>query len=154
MNSFCLNPTEEFCSYLISTIHCIMLKWGARNKHREREIKNGKKPRTGNAVADRSWAQVKFCFHFSFFFSPYMFPIPRSLFPIPRFLGPFSRQVNNTRHDDIFFPRKALTRQIYLACSRDVGIQIVGSAQRGVSRFVPPSTHLNVWNRLSDTRRK
>ena len=53
-----------------------------------------------------------------------------------------------------FFPRKALTRQIYLACSTDVGILIVGSAQRGVSRFVPPSTHLNVWNRLSDTRRK
>lgn len=156
VNSFCLNPSEEFCSYLISTIHCIMLKWGARNKHREREIKNGKKHRTGNAVTDRSWAQVKFCFHFSFFRSPCIFPIPHSLFPIRCFLGPFSRQVNNTRHDYIFFPRKLLTRQIYLACSTDVhvGIQIVGSAQRGVSRFVPPSTHLNVWNRLRDTRRK
>jgi len=41
---------------------------------------------------------------------------------------------------------KVLDRQIYLACSTDVGIQIVGSAQH--------STHLNVWNRLSDTRRK
>ena len=161
MNSFCLNPSEEFCSYLISTIHCIMLKWGARNKHREREIKNGKKPRTGNVGTDRSWAQVKFCFHFSFSRSPCMFPVlrspfpvPRSPFPITRFLGLFPLQVNNTRHDDIFFPRKALTRQIYLVCSTEVGIQIVGSVQRGVSRFVPPSTHLNVWNRLSDTRRK
>ena len=82
------------------------------------------------------------------------FPVPRSPFPITRFLGLFPLLVNNTRHDDIFFPRKALTRQIYLACSTEVGIQIVGSVQRGVSRFVPPSTHLNVWNRLSDTRRK
>ena len=57
--------------------------------HREQEIKNGKKPRTGNVVTDRSWAQVKFCFHFSFSRSPCMLPVARSLFPIPRFLGPF-----------------------------------------------------------------
>ena len=91
MNSFCLNPSEEFCSYLISTIHCIMLKWGAKNKRREREIKNGKKPRTGNVGADRSWAQVKFCFHFSFSRSPCMFPVPRSPFPVPRSPFPVPR---------------------------------------------------------------
>lgn len=156
VNSFCLNPSEEFCSYLISTIHCIMLKWGARNKRREREIKNGKKPRTGNVGTDRSWAQVKFCFHFSFSRSPCMFPVLRSPFPFAyySFPGPFSPTGQQYQTWRYFFPRKALTRQIYLACSTEVGIQIVGSVQRGVSRFVPPSTHLNVWNRLSDTRRK
>lgn len=81
---------------------------------------------------------------FQFSFAPiFHFPVPHFPFPVIHFLFPlpFFPTVNNTRRDDVFFPRKALDRQIYLACSTDVGVQIVGSARRGVSRFVPQVLH-------------
>ena len=49
-------PRQGFISYMfnLSRFKDVTLKQGVGNKLREQEMKNAKKPRTGNVVTDRS----------------------------------------------------------------------------------------------------
>ena len=120
VNSFSLSSLEAFClTYLVSRM--FTLKQGVGNNLREQEMKNGKKRRARNVVTDMSWVQVKCCSHVHF---PIPLHVPHSPFHVPHSSFPWP-----------FFPAVKQYQSWFF-----LGIQILGSVQRGVSRFAPHSS--------------